>query len=107
MEYSKWHGRNERPDYNGVYEWMDLSKPDAPTTYRLYKKGWHIDCNTIDAAYRSTEKHNESPFNFETRGSTKALKMGGVIESPKFQWRGLAKQPRGMKIEGSDKWPRR
>lgn len=102
MELSEWHSRSLKPDFNGVYECRNLSKPDSAHTYCLYKNGWHVDCETIEAAYRSTEKFRH---NSVFKGTPKVIIFGlEVEERPILQWRGLANKPRGLKIEASDKW---
>jgi len=84
-----------------------LTKLDAPNKYSLYRNGWHVECNTIEEAYYSLEKNSGPSLNFEIKGTTKTLKIGGNMIAKNLQWRGLAKKPIGMQFENSDKWTRR
>ncbi len=99
---------NEKPDYEGVYECRDASVPNAPITFCLYKDGWHVGYETIEAARRATEKFVKPSIEFEIRGRVKVWTVGKNTEDqnnePKWEWRGLAKKPSDWKIVASDKW---
>lgn len=104
MEYSEWREHGDKPDLNGIYQRRDLSKPDAPHKYSLYRNGWHVECDTIKEAYYSIERHSGSPF---MGGPLKSFTLSEGMPAQKLQWRGLAKPPKGMKFENSDKWAKR
>lgn len=98
---TEWKSCKEKPDLNGVYQCRDLSKPDAPYTYSLYRCGWHVDCAT----------KNEAALAKEKRAVRKLLGMGlelremfKINAENDIQWRGLAKRPPGIPAESSDKW---
>ena len=107
MEYSEWHDHGDKPDLNGIYQRRDLSEPDVPNKYSLYRNGWHVECDTIKEAYYSIEKHRGPSLNYEMKGTTKSLKIGGNMIAKNLQWRGLAEKTTGMKYESSDKWSKR
>jgi len=99
MKKTDWMSQTEKPDYNGVYERKNLSKPGSLETYCLYRNGWHVDCETIEAAAQSREKPG---LNYSrTEGGLRVIEIG---KGPNMQWRGLANRPKGIKIEISDKY---
>lgn len=81
---------------------------ECPLYLCLYKDGWYIGYDTIEAARSSTEKYvKKSGIEFEIRGNVKAWVVKRTSEErsnePNWEWRGLAKQPKGLKIVASDK----
>jgi hypothetical protein len=101
MEFSDWLSCNDKPYLNGVYQCRDLSKPDSPITYSLYRKGWHVDCATKEEAARSIEKRAGRKL----QGMGLELReMFKVNAANDIQWRGLAKRPPGAIAEVNDNW---
>ncbi len=97
--YSEWFDHYETPDLNGVYQRRNTSKPDAPVTYSLYRRGWHVDCATPEEAARAVERECLSAL----LPKLTSFKIG-VDKRPTIQWRGLAERPVGLKPEPSDKY---
>lgn len=106
MEFSEWTNQNEKPDFNGVYQFRDTSKPDGTFTYSLYKNGWHVECATIEDAYRATAKAGSDKELHEVIGTSKVFKVNRYGTPNILEWRGLAKITEGETYTQSDKWSR-
>jgi len=104
MEFSEWFASYVKPELNGVYQRRNPDDPKSPITYSLYRRGWHVDCATPEEAAVVIEMASWSSL---TNGSPRLKTfIIGKDRMPSREWRGLAKQPPGMKAEFSDKYSR-